>query len=794
MNGGLSKVCVVGFAFFVCYLSTTALRSHAYAACSVPPGDIDGSGTTNVVDVQCAIVSALAALNPPFVAPLCTNGMNTAPDVDCNGNPDVVDVTLVIYYALGTPLSSAIDANGDKCVDACQLVGCGQTVACLNTCQGDSGCESICLALTMPKSAAAATKLADCGVAQGCVEATSGQQYVQCLTELCSAELSLCQVNGNNTSLGPCCAANPTPGCANAECMTCVCAIDSLCCTTLWDSECVAKAKSPAECDLVCECPYSCFDGVQCASQCDGDLACMDACFQKVVSAGQSAVQTLTLCLNTHDCFATATVADFVQCGEQHCLQELAGCFEAGMSAAATCCAQHAEPGCVKGSCANCVCQQDPLCCSVAWDNTCVTAAGGLCNALCLCEPLTCSEAVQCASLCTPGSGCIENCFSTATADALSALEVLIECGEVNGCNVELGSKVYLNCLGQYCKEEVNLCQNKVPLVAGSCCEAHEEPFCETAGCNDCVCNLDPLCCSITWDTNCVLIAGSTCNGGCGCKAQTCLDTFLCLKTCGSDSECQAGCAEKTTPLSAGVAADLAECASGCGQGSAEDVLNCAMAACPNGYAACAGPSAPALSGCCVEGQAPQCEDVLCAACVCSADPLCCTVLWDDQCAGLALGGCQTDCDCAFFDCFEAGVCAGKCGGDLACVVACQEKVLPESQQQVTDLFDCLAEHDCFQGTPLFYAQCAQTQCGEEVDLCQAAGVPQGSSCMEMVDCLFGCTTPECETLCKTGALQQTITDAESLRQCLNQTCDGQPGAFGCALAACPDALWQCLQ
>ena len=48
---------------------------------------------------------------------------------------------------------------------------------------------------------------------------------------------------------GSCCTANTAPGCDDADCRDAVCAIDSFCCTGMWNSLCVGEAANfPAEC------------------------------------------------------------------------------------------------------------------------------------------------------------------------------------------------------------------------------------------------------------------------------------------------------------------------------------------------------------------------------------------------------------------------------------------------------------------------------------------------------------------------------------------------------------------
>lgn len=68
-----------------------------------------------------------------------------------------------------------------------------------------------------------------------------------------------------------CCAGHDTPGCIDTDCETCVCAFDSYCCTTMWDSICAGE--SCTDCNDVCDCcgGPSCGDG-----SCDEGENCLN--------------------------------------------------------------------------------------------------------------------------------------------------------------------------------------------------------------------------------------------------------------------------------------------------------------------------------------------------------------------------------------------------------------------------------------------------------------------------------------------------------------------------------------
>jgi hypothetical protein len=99
-------------------LSTWLLAGPAAATCLDPPGDLNADGSTNITDVQCAVIVSLQALSsgPP---PGCAAAGVEGADASCDGAVDITDVTLSILLALGEPLGAGIDANQDGCVDAC---------------------------------------------------------------------------------------------------------------------------------------------------------------------------------------------------------------------------------------------------------------------------------------------------------------------------------------------------------------------------------------------------------------------------------------------------------------------------------------------------------------------------------------------------------------------------------------------------------------------------------------------------------------------------------------------------
>jgi hypothetical protein len=96
--------------------------------------------------------------------------------------------------------------------------------------------------------------------------------------------------------------------------------------------------------------------------------------------------------------------------------------------------------------------------------------------------------------------------------------------------------------------------QNFVP---GNCCVAREEPGCEVARVQVCVCAIDPSCCELAWTEKCAgLVSASHCAscGGRGLAGPDCGTSACSESWCGSryenqcpeawalDSGCDCGC------------------------------------------------------------------------------------------------------------------------------------------------------------------------------------------------------------------------------------------------------------
>ena len=63
--------------------------------------------------------------------------------------------------------------------------------------------------------------------------------------------MSECEADpGGTGEVADCCESSLNPKCEDQGVTECVCALDSYCCSTAWDSKCVQKAE--AQCDAGC--------------------------------------------------------------------------------------------------------------------------------------------------------------------------------------------------------------------------------------------------------------------------------------------------------------------------------------------------------------------------------------------------------------------------------------------------------------------------------------------------------------------------------------------------------------
>lgn len=352
---------------------------------------------------------------------------------------------------------------------------------------------------------------------------------------------------------GSCFEIHNWPGCADADCCTIVCELDSFCCDESWDETCVTIATISCEPPPTCPSDGSCFlehatpgceDAGCCANVCELDIGCcLDSWTQECV------LLALEVCAQAPACPADGA------------------CFDA-----------HASPGCDDGLCCLAVCAQAPSCCTTAWTTECVATAlavcdgGGTCpgEGNCL-DPQTtpgCADVDCCIEVCAQDPFCCEN-----TWDETCVKQALVLCAgigacpgqgscflphETVGCN-DLGCCLTVCAVDSYCCTVAwDLACTKVADAAcevlgacpsvGDCFSVHDTPGCDDAACCAEVCALDPYCCETEWDEFCVAYAISTCAGSPNCPGTGdchaahptpgCDDGICCTAVCLSQTSC----------------------------------------------------------------------------------------------------------------------------------------------------------------------------------------------------------------------------------------------------------------
>ena len=538
---------------------------------------------------------------------------------------------------------------------------------------------------------------------------------------------------------GDCLVPRNTPYCNDEECCIKVCQVDPTCCDQNWDQACVNRAE---ELCLTC--------GAPCAGSCCivhntpycNDLDCCEL-----------------VCVNNPFCCDTRWDDECVALASLICTNIECPC---GNPQAEDCFVNHDTPGCDQELCCSDVCQLDPFCCEVTWDDFCVQYANGLCSDVPVCgivgsgacfepnESPGCNDAACCALVCSLDPSC---CSDTWDLDCATLANV-----ECPGC-------------GSW--------------EAGSC-YVSGGPYCRDFECCIEVCNVDIFCCTEAWDSFCTELAWDDTmeppTGLCNAPAEACgtneADERSCFQAnagpgCGDPSDCcDAICSEydnfcceqywdeicvaqATTLASARIAcrvpgnrsgrdsclsphADIAcsdwSCAAAvcfydplcCTASWSQDCVDLAYQVCVN-LNQCPGPLlAPKGKASCFEiHPTPGCEDATCCNAVCFIDPSCCESKWDISCKNLARDVCTSNqadwnCPCTGRCLFPNGT--PGCEDESCCNAVCNEY----------DPFCCETEWDI--------------DCAEQARvICTSAGTCTLCGSALSGDCLEPHTTPYCD-------------------------------------------------
>lgn len=188
---------------------------------------------------------------------------------------------------------------------------------------------------------------------------------------------------------------------------------------------------------------------------------------------------------------------------------------------------------------------------------------------------------------------------------------------------------------------------------------------CDDPVCEDYICNIYPLCCTVEWDAICAAEAAELCAHVCG-RHNT--KITVCHVPDNNPDKCHSICISPSALADHLAHGDfLGECTDDCTsvvKGSCCEIHNtagCNDAACEAAVCALDGfccnvgwdgicvtlavencgdlcpPPPPEISNCCLVQNAAGCDNVDCETTVCSTDRFCCDVGWDACCQALAI-------------------------------------------------------------------------------------------------------------------------------------------------------------
>ena len=662
-------------------------------ACPEPGDCCTASGGLGCLDAAC---QTLVCVVDPFCCATgwdatCAAAAATFCEI-CGGTPPVCGdgACDAVETCDGCPEDCGACPAPGPCCEVSEIAGCDDPIVMACVCADDAYCcdvawDEVCVTAAIDGCAL------ECGSACGDGTCDADETCESCVEDCgacptcgdgtCDADetCELCPADcGTCPEPGDCCVAHDGPGCADPACQDLVCAEDAFCCDTTWDETCAAIAGAVC---AACAEPSVCGDGA-----CTGVETCAD------------------------------------------CAEDCGVCPEPG-----DCCHPTEAAGCTDAAVQACVCALDDFCCQLAWDEICVADAMASCGLVCA---STCGDAVcdldetcegcpeDCGACPGPGDCCSDSgglgcedatcsalvcgedpfCCDTVWDDICAAAAALVcevcggtppPCGDgtCNGledcatCPEDCGACPTCGdaaCNGDEdcasCPEDCGACPE-----LGPCCEPAAVGGCLDQAVMDCLCADDPYCCDTLWDDICVEEAIA----GCG---------LVCEAICG-DGSCVAG-------------EDCAGCPEDCGE-------------------------CPPAGDCCAENLTPSCEDAACAAAVCTVDPLCCEMAWDQLCvlaatelcevcgatpavcgdaicsAGETCEGCPEDCG----ECPEPGDCCAATAGVGCSDAACADAVC------AIDPFCCVEAWDelCAEAALEACAICAPPEpvCGDAT--CEAS-------------------------------------------------------------------------
>jgi len=352
----------------------------------------------------------------------------------------------------------------------------------------------------------------------------------------------------------------------------------------------------------------------------------------------------------------------------------------------------------------------------------------------------------------------------------------------------------------------------------GSCVVEHPTPGCDDGACCQRVCNIDPLCCEIQWDGDCVVFAGLVCTdcgdtftGSCyeAHGSPSCSDEPCCTGVCNADPFC---CQEEWDTVCAFFAvsicpAPVTNCGSATGRScyvpsylpGCDDAACCAEiclsvdpfccevrwdAVCVDltlTYCGGFGPC-PGRGSCIFEHPFPGCNDTICCSAVCQVDNVCCSLGWDVNCADIAraicfgLQDCPGDkrCDQSHGSpgCEDASCCNVVCSVDPVCclekwdnlcVQVAQVRCQPDPNSNCPCLGSCLESHP---NPGCDDASCCAGVCQIDSACCEivwdqlCVGLARGVCCGDIGcgnSCAGSCYLPHNQPYCSSPSCCETV-------------------------------------
>ena len=438
-------------------------------------------------------------------------------------------------------IAECLTSTGD-CFNAEGVPGCDMLTCCQIVCSQDAFC---CDVQWDSSCASQATDLCSTNVVGACCLPDGFCVDVTALTD-CTFQLggafftgtcatAICpqpQCPGTGACFDP--SGNGGVGCQDEDCCNLVCNIDGFCCDSEWDNICATLAVDncivPTACigsEELCFTPGSigCNNAACCAAVCEADPFCCDASWDGTcVGLALTVCDPLidedgACCLETGACADVATVSECAKLGGVYqgegtmCANVICPFPQCGLIGSGNCALSNITPGCSDQDCCNIVCNSDPFCCDVEWDETCVAGAVELCAG----------------PECGLGNG---SCFSG---------------NGTTGC--ESRECCYLVCFTDaFCcdTEWDELCADNAAVVctntgcgddaSGSCYLANGTQGCDDPDCCYSVCVLDDFCCEAEWDATCVTLAESTCTFAGACCVPNGDGTFTCTEVPGIES------------------------------------------------------------------------------------------------------------------------------------------------------------------------------------------------------------------------------------------------------------------